>query len=240
MSAGNNSSTDLDGNQTVHLNAEQKRRHDMIEKFFSEKEQSAAASPTASCAALAAPVAPGAFGPSKHPALDVCEIEVKIADLGNACWVNKHFTEDIQTRQYRSLEVILGSGYNTSADIWSTACMAFELATGDYLFEPHSGDNYCRDEDHIAHIIELLGPIPKKIISSGTMSHLVFKNGELRHITGLKPWGLRDVLMEKYKWPEALAEEFADFLRPMLQFDQNRRATAAECLAHPWLLPNEP
>ena len=35
--------------------------------------------------------------------------------------------------------------------------MAFELATGDYLFEPHSGENYSRDEDHIAHIIELLG-----------------------------------------------------------------------------------
>jgi serine/threonine-protein kinase SRPK3 len=32
-------------------------------------------------------------------------INVKIADLGNACWVNKHFTDDIQTRQYRSPEV---------------------------------------------------------------------------------------------------------------------------------------
>ena len=31
--------------------------------------------------------------------------------------------------------------------------MAFELATGDYLFEPHSGDDYSRDEDHLAHII---------------------------------------------------------------------------------------
>jgi serine/threonine protein kinase len=51
---------------------------------------------------------------------------------------------DIQTRQYRSLEVIIGAGYDASADIWSTACMAFELATGDYLFEPHAGENYDR------------------------------------------------------------------------------------------------
>lgn len=78
------------------------------------------------------------------PAIVDCDVEVKIADLGNACWVHKKFTEDIQTRQYRSLEVLLGAGYGTSADIWSTACMAFELATGDYLFEPHSGDEYCR------------------------------------------------------------------------------------------------
>lgn len=174
--------------------------------------------------------------PAKDPALEACDIEVKIADLGNACWVNKHFTEDIQTRQYRSLEVILRSGYNTSADIWSTACMAFELATGDYLFEPHSGDNYCRDEDHIAHIIELLGPIPKSIIFSGSMADLVFnKKGELRHITGLKPWGLREVLVEKYEWPSDEAESFAAFLRPMLAFDPLKRATAAECLKHPWL-----
>lgn len=74
------------------------------------------------------------------------ELLVKIADLGNACWTYHHFTEDIQTRQYRSLEVLIGGGYGTPADIWSTACMAFELATGDYLFEPHSGTvqyTYC-------------------------------------------------------------------------------------------------
>lgn len=45
--------------------------------------------------------------------------------------------------------------------------MAFELATGDYLFDPHSGDNYSRDEDHLAHIIELLGSIPASLIMRG-------------------------------------------------------------------------
>ena len=60
-------------------------------------------------------------------------LEVKIADLGNACWEQHHFTEDIQTRQYRSLEVLLGAGYGPPADIWSCACMAFELATGKHV-----------------------------------------------------------------------------------------------------------
>merc|ERR1712137_82631 len=32
----------------------------------------------------------------------VPELECKIADLGNACWVDHHYTEDIQTRQYRA------------------------------------------------------------------------------------------------------------------------------------------
>ena len=47
----------------------------------------------------------------------------KIADLGNACWVDRHFTEDIQTRQYRSPEVLIGAEYNTTTDMWSFACM---------------------------------------------------------------------------------------------------------------------
>uniref|UniRef100_A0A671LLC2 non-specific serine/threonine protein kinase n=1 Tax=Sinocyclocheilus anshuiensis TaxID=1608454 RepID=A0A671LLC2_9TELE len=132
--------------------------------------------------------------------------------------IHKHFTEDIQTRQYRSLEVLLGSGYSTPADIWSTACMAFELATGDYLFEPHSGEDYSRDEDHIALIIELLGAIPRKLILTGKYSKEFFtKKGDLKHITKLKPWGLLDVLMDKYEWPREEAETFTDFLIPMLE-----------------------
>jgi len=50
-------------------------------------------------------------------------ITVKIADLGNACWVDHHFTNDIQTRQYRCPEIILGTRWGPSADIWSAACL---------------------------------------------------------------------------------------------------------------------
>ncbi|XP_041654836.1 SRSF protein kinase 1a isoform X2 [Cheilinus undulatus] len=168
--------------------------------------------------------------------LNADKIKVKIADLGNACWVHKHFTEDIQTRQYRSLEVLIGAGYSTPADIWSTACMAFELATGDYLFEPHSGEDYSRDEDHIALIIELLGSVPRKLIMNGKYSKDFFtKKGDLKHITKLKPWGLLEVLIDKYEWPREEAECFTDFLLPMLELIPEKRATAAECLRHPWL-----
>lgn len=50
-------------------------------------------------------------------------ITVKIADLGNASWTDLHFTNDIQTRQYRSPEAILGAKWGTSVDMWSAAAM---------------------------------------------------------------------------------------------------------------------
>jgi serine/threonine-protein kinase SRPK3 len=52
-------------------------------------------------------------------------ISVKVADLGNACWTGHHFTNDIQTRQYRSPEVILGAKWGASTDVWSMAAMVF-------------------------------------------------------------------------------------------------------------------
>ncbi|KAF1545017.1 SRSF protein kinase 1, partial [Eudyptes schlegeli] len=67
----------------------------------------------------------GVPGVQENPLDPHCapRLRVKIADLGNGCWVHRHFTEDIQTRQYRALEVLLGAGYGPPADIWSTACM---------------------------------------------------------------------------------------------------------------------
>ncbi|XP_063330790.1 SRSF protein kinase 3-like [Pelmatolapia mariae] len=164
------------------------------------------------------------------------KILIKIADLGNACWVHKHFTEDIQTCQYRSVEVLIGADYGTPADIWSTACMAFELATGDYLFDPQSGATFSREEDHIAHIIELLGPLPSQFALSGRNSKRYFNSkGRLRHISKLKPWGLFEILLDKYEWPREEALQFSSFLLTMLELLPEKRATAAQCLTHPWI-----
>ena len=63
-------------------------------------------------------------------------ISVKIADLGNACWVNHHFTNDIQTRQYRSPEVILGSKWGASTDVWSMAAMVMLIRKKKKIFSP--------------------------------------------------------------------------------------------------------
>ena len=163
-------------------------------------------------------------------------IEVKICDVGNACWFNHHFSTIIQTRQYRSPEVLLGINYNESSDIWSLACMIFELATGDFLFEPRKGETYSKNDDHLAQIIELVGKMPKNFALSGDYSLKYFnKKGKLRRIKNLTYYPLVTVLTEKYHFKEKEAKALSDFIMPMLEYYPNKRATARELLRHPWL-----
>ncbi|CAL1373097.1 unnamed protein product [Linum trigynum] len=161
------------------------------------------------------------------------DLRCKLVDFGNACWTHKQFTTDIQTRQYRCPEVVLGSKYSTSADLWSFACICFELATGDVLFDPLNGDS---DVDHLALMMELLGMMPRKIALGGRYSRDFFnKFGDLRHIRRLRFWPLNKVLVEKYKFSERDASELTEFLVPILDFVPEKRPTAAQCLLHPWI-----
>ena len=127
------------------------------------------------------------------------DVQVKICDMGNGCWTYHHFTPEIQTRQYRSPEVIIGADYNTSADIWSFACTIFEMVTGDFLFEPRKGSNYDKDDDHLAQMMELLGRMPKNLAMSGKHSKKYFDSrGNLRRIKDLRFWPVKKVLTDKY------------------------------------------
>lgn len=111
-------------------------------------------------------------GKKRGPGVDE-NVKVKIVDLGNACWFHHHFSTEIQTRQYRSPEVILGINYGPSADVWSFAAMIFELVTGDFLFEPRKGETYSKNDDHLAQVLELLGKMPKKFALSGRYSKVI-------------------------------------------------------------------
>lgn len=57
----------------------------------------------------------------------------------------------------------------------------------------------------------------------------------MKRIRRLKYWPLDKLLVEKYKFSEVDAREFAEFLCPLLDFAPEKRPTAAQCLQHPWL-----
>ena len=44
-----------------------------------------------------------------------------------------------------------------------------------------------------------------------------------------------DVLVEKYKWSREDARSITSFLLPMLEFYPHMRASAYDCLQHPWI-----
>jgi len=161
-----------------------------------------------------------------------------VVDLGNACWTHRHFSEDIQTRQYRCPEVLVGSSYDTSADVWSLGCITFELLTGDLLFDPRAGEDYDRDEDHLAMFQELLGKMPKNLALGGKYSKNFFdRKGNLKHIKQLKFWPMHEVLHEKYRFSREDSEEIGNFISPLLDFDPGTRATALDALRSSWLQP---
>uniref|UniRef100_A0A3P9N043 non-specific serine/threonine protein kinase n=1 Tax=Poecilia reticulata TaxID=8081 RepID=A0A3P9N043_POERE len=112
----------------------------------------------------------------------------------------------------------------------------FELVTGDSLFHPKAGESMSLEEDHIGQIVELLGRIPPDVLQSGKHSAEYFdRRGNLRRVGPVKPWRLYDVLVEKYNFLLEEASEFSNFLLHMLDYHTERRATAAQCLQHPWL-----
>jgi serine/threonine-protein kinase SRPK3 len=164
----------------------------------------------------------------------------KVVDLGNACWIHKHFTDDVQTRQYRSPEVILGARWGPKIDVWSIGCIAWELLTGDFLFDPknsaHKG--YDKDDDHLALIIERCGSIPPALIDEGRLRSKFFDSRySLRKIrqSDLRPEKLSDRIVRKYHWKRQHADELESFLRDCLQVMDCDRATCAQLLEHEWL-----
>lgn len=175
-------------------------------------------------------------------------IQLKICDLGNGCWTHHHFTHKIQTRQYRSPEVMLGVDYDASADLWSLACMVFELITGDFLFDPRKGEVgangapvYSKTDDHLAQMIELLGPMPKSLALAGRFFDKFFRRDPNSHklifakIGGLKHFPLERLLTDKYRLNPVEARELAEFLLQVLKWHPKDRASAQSLLGHPWL-----
>mmetsp|Transcript_12239 Transcript_12239/g.22650 ORF Transcript_12239/g.22650 Transcript_12239/m.22650 type:complete len:569 (+) Transcript_12239:91-1797(+) len=170
--------------------------------------------------------------------LRVEDVFAKVADFGNGLFLDRKETDDIQTRQYRSPEIIIGTDWDATADVWSAACMFFELVSGDFLFDPRSNKDWSRDEDHLALIIELLGEHPPKdwlLTGKYTRDFFATSTGKLKHIKNLKFWPLLEVLEEKYELRKKEAEQICSFLLPMLTWLPRDRQPSKEALSASWL-----
>ena len=74
----------------------------------------------------------------------------------------------IQSRFYRSPEVILGMSYHMAIDMWSLGCIMAELYTGFPIFP---GEN---EQEQLSCIMEVLGVPDKEFINRSSRKRLFF------------------------------------------------------------------
>lgn len=126
-----------------------------IEKRLKQRAKRAVARISERRSSMGDGVGVGRAPPKPARVLDGIDLTCKVVDFGNACWADRPIAEEIQTRQYRAPEVILQSGYSFAADMWSFACTAFELATGEMMFAPKPGGQGFSEDEVIIYTLIL-------------------------------------------------------------------------------------
>lgn len=163
---------------------------------------------------------------------------VKLADFGNCVPISKKKQTDIQTRYYRSPEIILRGEYNETNDIWALGCTIYELLTGQILFNPQKQMGFNRDRNHLLEIQKLFGPIPENITDK-CRKKIVFykKNGLIKGIHEFHKKSLKTILITKIlnTTYERELDELCDFLHNIFEYDIKKRYDTKKCLMHPWI-----
>jgi len=97
---------------------------------------------------------------------------IKLIDFGSACFENHTVYSYIQSRFYRSPEVLLGLPYTSAIDMWSLGCICAELFLGLPIFPGQS------EYDQVCRIVEVLGLPPANMLDIGTNTRRYFKRME--------------------------------------------------------------
>lgn len=93
---------------------------------------------------------------------------IKIVDFGSSCQLGQRIYQYIQSRFYRSPEVLLGIPYDLAIDMWSLGCILVEMHTGEPLF---AGSN---EFDQMMKIVEVLGVPPRHILDQAQKTRKYF------------------------------------------------------------------
>ena len=173
---------------------------------------------------------------------------IKLSDMGSCLDTNALKKPiGVQTKYYKSPEIILGLSYDTSCDIWAAGCTIYEILTGSILFNPDSYDGVIDKKRCMLHLIcASLGSLPKDMIDISPYKQVFFTDG----YTLKENSSYGDDLYVENKWiaflesvtsksksdgTSQLLKKYLllDLLLDMLKLDPTRRITAKDSLDHP-------
>jgi len=157
---------------------------------------------------------------------------VKVIDFGSSCFEHEKVHTYIQSRYYRSPEVMLGLGYGCPIDMWSVGCILVELLTGSPLFP-------AKNEFELVTLqTELFDVPPRYLLERATRANEFF----IRTSSGYSPQRFTD-RKGRHRAPggRSLADVcgstdpyFIDFITRCLTWDPAERMTPSEALRHPY------
>ncbi|RAH81803.1 protein kinase [Aspergillus japonicus CBS 114.51] len=156
--------------------------------------------------------------------------DIRVIDFGSSCFENEKVYTYIQSRFYRSPEVILGMSYGMPIDMWSVGCILAELFTGYPIFP---GEN---EQEQLACIMEVFGPPEKHLIEKSTRKKLFFDSlGKPRLTVSSKGRRRRPSSKELRQVLKCDDEAFLDFISRCLRWDPARRMSPQDALRHEFI-----
>lgn len=161
---------------------------------------------------------------------------IKVIDFGSSCFKDRRIHTYIQSRYYRSPEVILNAKYGPPIDMWSLGCILVELYIGRPILD---GDD---EGDQLACMMELLNVPPQQFLykckpakvkqffdDQGPTYFRINHHGRSRSNKIRGQPGTRKLL------PYCDDVDFKDFINKCLVWDPTKRLTPIGALSHPWL-----
>ena len=156
---------------------------------------------------------------------------IKVIDFGSSCFEDERAYTYIQSRFYRSPEVILGTPYDEAIDMWSLGCILAELYTGYPLFP---GEN---ETEQLACIVEALGMPPRSALDRASRrKHFFDSSGAPRATTNSRGKRRLPGTKNLAQMLKCADRGFVKFLERCLRWNPRDRHTPEEALAHEWIV----
>ncbi|RAL01305.1 kinase-like protein [Aspergillus ibericus CBS 121593] len=157
-----------------------------------------------------------------------------LCDLGEARLGTDNQTGDIMPDIYRAPEIILNMSWDYKVDIWNVGMVIWDLFQHSHLFRARNPQGKLDDEQHLAEIQAVLGSPPPQFLARSERSKRFWdENGQWKSQVPIPNSNLES-REERLEGDEK--EDFLRFLRRMLRWLPEERATAKELLFDPWLM----